>query len=357
MTPPDANRTRPAAAVRLALVGVLAWAGGAACDRRPNPDPVPGDRPVTQPARVGTQVNLQAGPAGSPATRPAGRLAPPTLADLRPVDYPGLHNVVAYAAGVYSGSVPEGADGFESLRRLGVRTVISVDGAEPDLAPAKERGLRYVHLPITYGGIPEARKLEIARAVRDLPKPVFVHCHHGKHRSAGAAGAALVSLGELTPAQAVDRMKVSGTAPDYKGLYACAAGATKVLPAVLDAVSNDFPEVLRPQGTVKTMVETDVAVENLKAAQRAGWRPPADHPDLSPAAEAGRLADLLRHLKDDRHTAAQPPAYLAAMLESSRLAAKLEQGLIAPAAPREELDLRFKAVLKSCKDCHQGYRD
>ena len=30
--------------------------------------------------------------------------------------------------------------------------LVSVDGAEPDLAPAKARGLRYVHLPITYGG-------------------------------------------------------------------------------------------------------------------------------------------------------------------------------------------------------------
>jgi hypothetical protein len=241
---------------------------------------------------------------------------------------------------------------------MGVRTIISVDGAEPDLGPAKARGLRYVHLPITYSGITEARKLEIARAVRDLPKPLFVHCHHGKHRSAGAAGAALVTLGELTPEQAVGRMRVSGTAADYKGLYACAAGARRVLPTVLDAVSDAFPEAVRPAGTVGTMVEADAATENLKAAQKAGWRPPADHPDLSAVAEAGRLADFLRFLKDDEHTKAQPPEYLAMMLESSRLAERLEEGLTAAApAPREELDRRFAAVLKSCKDCHVAHRD
>ena len=59
----------------------------------------------------------------------------------------------------------------------------------------------------------ERRKLEIARALqlaRDRGA-VYVHCHHGKHRSAGAAGAAAVTLGWSTTAQATERLKVSGT--------------------------------------------------------------------------------------------------------------------------------------------------
>lgn len=348
----DAKKRRSVAAVRLALFGLVggAWAGAASCRTAPEPGLAPPARPVTSPARTGSQPH-----AATPVVAPLARPGP---AGLTPIDYPGLHNVVAFATDVYSGSAPHAAEGFESLRRLGVRTVISVDGAEPDLAPAKARGLRYVHLPITYAGMAEGRKLEIARAVRDLPRPVFVHCHHGKHRSAGAAAAALVSLGELTPGQAVGRMKVSGTAPEYTGLYACTAGATRVLPAVLDAASSDFPELRRPAGTVKTMLEADVAAENLKAARRAGWQPPANHPDLAPAAEAGRLADHLRLLTDDKDTTARPPEYLATLLESSRLATRLEDGLAAAdRPPREELDRRFGAVLQSCVACHQAYRD
>ena len=36
---------------------------------------------------------------------------------------------------------------------------------------AKKYGMRYVHLPHGYDGIPEERIAELAKAVRDLPQP------------------------------------------------------------------------------------------------------------------------------------------------------------------------------------------
>jgi len=163
---------------------------------------------------------------------------PPTMADGAPRDLPGLHNVVAYHEGFWSGGVPEGQAGFDSLRSLGVRTVISVDGALPDLALAKAAGLRYVHLPIGYDGFDDARKAELVRAVRDLPKPLYLHCHHGKHRSAGAAATVAVSLGWMTNAEAAARMKVSGTAEGYKGLWACTAKAAPMMAAAIDSIAS-----------------------------------------------------------------------------------------------------------------------
>jgi hypothetical protein len=334
------RRRRRSLALPASLCAVSGlWALAAGCTPAP-----PTPRPTPVPA--------------SPPPPGAGRLAPPSVAATRPSDYPGLHNVVAYAPEVYSGSVPEGPEGFATLRRLGVRTVLSVDGMEPELAPAKAEGLRYVHLPVAYAGFDEERKLEIARAVRDLPKPIYVHCHHGKHRSAGATGAAMVTLGQMTPAEAVARMKVSGTAPEYKGLYACSAEATAVLPAVLDAVSPQFPELTRPQGTVKTMVEIDELSDNLKAVQKAGWTVPANHPDLVPSIEAGKLADHFRYLKDDKETKGKPSEYLAWLLEGSKKAEAVEAGLTAAtAAAPAELDKRWAAVQASCKQCHAKYRD
>ncbi|HEX8916145.1 MAG TPA: hypothetical protein VF796_27600, partial [Humisphaera sp.] len=238
------------------------------------------------------------------------------------------------------------------------RTVITVDGSEPELDRARAAGLRYVHLPVTYAGFSEQRKLEIARAVRDLPKPLYLHCHHGKHRSAGALASAVVTLGGMTPDEAVARMKVSGTAPEYKGLYACAAGSAKVLPAVLDAASKDFPELTRPEGTTKSMVEIDVAMENLKAVQKAGWKAPADHPDLSPAAEAGRVADLQRYLLGHAETKKHPAKYVEMMKASGEAAGTLEailaiQGKATPA----DADKQFKTLQQACKACHAAYRD
>ncbi|MEZ6081685.1 MAG: hypothetical protein R3C56_40245 [Pirellulaceae bacterium] len=58
---------------------------------------------------------------------------------------------------------PEGAAAFNELVQLGVKTIITVDGAQPDVATAKQFGLRYVHLPHGYDGIPENRVAELAK--------------------------------------------------------------------------------------------------------------------------------------------------------------------------------------------------
>ncbi|HEX5033790.1 MAG TPA: hypothetical protein VFW62_04865, partial [bacterium] len=79
-----------------------------------------------------------------------------------------LPNVVRVHSKVISGGLPEGDAGFKELQDLGVKTVISVDGARPDVDLAKKYGLRYVHLPHGYDGIPQSRLEELAKAVRDL---------------------------------------------------------------------------------------------------------------------------------------------------------------------------------------------
>src|SRR5215510_11511668 len=66
----------------------------------------------------------------------------------KPVDMPGLHNVIHVADRLFSGGAPEGDAGFDSLKKLGIKTILSVDGARPEVARAKQHGMRYVHLPI-----------------------------------------------------------------------------------------------------------------------------------------------------------------------------------------------------------------
>lgn len=298
-------------------------------------------------------------PESSKAIRTVAPVDPPRLGDDTPRDYPGLHNVVAYHDGFYSGSVPEGDAGFDTLAGMGVRTIISVDGAAPEVQYAKARGIRYIHLPIGYNGFDETRKLEIARATRDAMArgPVYVHCHHGKHRSAGAAATTAVSLGWLTPEQAVERMKISGTAPNYKGLYACAAAATAVGADVLESVHSDFPQAAPPKGFVKSMVELDEISEHLKLIEKSGWQAPKDHPDLVPAAEAGRMADILRVLSTGDRAASKPAGFTDGLLSNSAAAQKLEDLLAAGEKDAAKLSAQFKAVADSCKSCHAKFRD
>lgn len=310
----------------------------------------------------------QSAPPVSPPTPPA----PPAVVDAAARDLRGLHNVVAFHEGFWSGSVPEGDAGFASLKALGVRTIISVDGAVPDVERAKAAGMRYVHLPIGYDGFDDARKGELVRAVRDLPKPIYMHCHHGKHRSAGAAATVAVSLGWMTNGQAAARMKVSGTAPGYKGLWSCTANAAPMAAAVVDAASGAFPEVTRPDSFVASMVAIDEAFDRLKMAEKAGWQAPKDHPDLAPIADAGKLADLFRLIDDaslNQCDASDAPAMKPWLARNAAAAAELEKALERAGVARAKGDAAsaarehaaatagMAALAADCKACHAKHRD
>ncbi|MFT3684247.1 MAG: cytochrome c [Phycisphaerales bacterium] len=300
------------------------------------------------------------GPLPTPASVKAMQpIAMPTMAETKPIDYPGIHNAVAYHPGFVSGSQPDGEEGIKTLAAMGVKTIITVDGAEPDVETANKYGIRYIHLPIGYNGFDDARKMQLTRATRDAMEngPVYIHCHHGKHRSAGAAAAIATTLGWETPEEGVARMKVSGTAPNYKGLYACAANSTLADAATIDAVPNDFPSRWTPSGYVKGMNEIDEVFEHLKAIEKAGWATPKDHPDLVPASEAGHLADLYRLLHETDYVKRKPAGLGEMMQDANAKAQKLEDMIVAGEKDGAKISAQFKLVSASCKDCHAKYRD
>ena len=311
-------------------------------------------------ASVWASTTMPGAAAVPPTTAPTtpAQTPPPTTATNAPIDAPGLLNVVAYAPAVWSGSAPVGDAGFATLKAWGVQTVISVDGATPDLARANANGIRYVHLPIGYDGFDDARKLQLVRAVRDLPKPIYIHCHHGKHRSAGAAATIAVSLGWLTTEAALARMKTSGTAPNYAGLYACTASASLLSATTIDQASPDFPSVTRPNGLVEAMLAIDDTNDRLTAIERAGWKVPADHTDLIPVAEAAALADHLRLLAASPEIAARPTSFRDLLAKSQSIAQRLEDQLsTVPSGDPARLSADMQALQATCKECHASARN
>lgn len=302
----------------------------------------------------GDRVSTSPGVPGGAAAR--CDLNNPKAGATGPAASHALHNVHHIGSKVISGAVPESEAAFDELRSMGVRTIISVDGASPDVERAAARGIRYVHIPITYAEATREQQLELARAVRDLPGPIYVHCHHGKHRSPAAAAAIAVTLGEVTPEEGVAFMKAAGTAPNYTGLYACVAHAVVASVAALDGAPADFPAVCKPEGITGAMVQIDEAFEHLGQIRAAGWTTPADHPDLVPAAEAGRLADQLRFGGEDVRAQRLGDEFRRRLAESIGAATALEDGLTSHASA-EQLERRWKLVAVSCKECHAAYRD
>lgn len=286
-------------------------------------------------------------------------IAMPSVTETAPKNYPGIHNAVTYHEGFVSGSVPEGEEGFDTLATMGIKTIISVDGAEPEIDKAKAHGIRYIHLPIGYNGFNEQRKLELVRATRDAMKdgPVYIHCHHGKHRSASAAACIAASMGWQTPEAAVERMKVSGTAPNYKGLFAAAKGSSVLGAEIVDAVPASFPEISKPSGFVHSMVEMDEVLDHLKVIEKASWAAPQDHPDLVPVAEAGRLADLFRAANATNYSSRKPEEFVTMMTDAHVKSQTLEDLLAANTIDPAKASAQFKLVAASCKDCHAKFRD
>jgi len=239
---------------------------------------------------------------------------------------PGLHNVFRITGNLYSGSSPEGDEGFRSLQELGVKAVLSVDGARPNVAAARKFGLRYVHIPFGYDGIPRPLVLRLAKAVRDLPGPVYVHCHHGEHRGPAAAAAIHLCLDESsTVQQAIAEMRRAGTDPHYSGLYAVSEKLIRPTKEDLDRVPTDFPEVAKVADVAQLMVEIDARWENLKLIRAAGWKTPFNHPDLDPPHEVLQLAEQYREVSRLERTKKGPEEFRRWLADAEEKVNKLEE--------------------------------
>ncbi len=279
--------------------------------------------------------------------------SPPFLLEKMQVE--GLENVFRVRPDLYSGGQPTEA-GFAELAKLGVKTVISVDGAPPELELAHKYGIRYVHLPIGYDGVPVEQQQKLVKARQVFPGPVYIHCHHGKHRGP----AAVMSLcratdPKLSPEVARDSLKSMGTAARYAGLYASVAAARPPADEDLRKLPAEFPERVAVSAMAEQMGAIDSAWDRLKAAAKKGAARTADRKALLGSVveleelvtEAGRLVD------------GEPPALKQAFATAAGQIRRERESLEkSSAAVSIEEAGRLAALLEqSCNQCHAVHRD
>lgn len=289
------------------------------------------------------------------------KLAAPGARPLQ--DPPGIHNLYALGTNVYSGSTPEGEAGFQALAELGVKTILSVDGARPDTELARKHGLRYVHLPHGYDGIGASLQLLLSKAGQELPGPIYVHCHHGLHRGPTAAAIVCMAKESWNPAQAEAWLHAAGTATNYGGLYKTVREFKKPSAAALASLPADFPEAAKVSGLVDAMVAIDTSWDHLKAVHAAGYSAPPSHPDIHPASEA---VILWEHYREAQRLsdAGQRGADFVERLEKAEAEAKNAERLLRAFASdsssadlRARLDRSFDAISTGCASCHKAHRD
>jgi hypothetical protein len=280
----------------------------------------------------------------------------------RRVRIDGAENTFAIGPRIYSGSSPDGERAFAALAGLGVRTIVSVDGIVPDAEAAGRHGIRYIHLPVGYDGIAATNALRLVKAVATVPGPVYLHCHHGRHRGPAAVALVCEALENWTPAMAREWMHAAGTATNYTGLYRAAAEFRRPTPEDLAGVPDSFPARAPGVGLVAAMVNIDARFDALDAIRGDGFRVPAGWPPGMPSGEALQMLEVFREARRTGLGMDRGPRYRDGLENAERAAEGLNDALKALETERTAersavANAAFQTLRQACAACHRAVRD
>jgi protein tyrosine phosphatase (PTP) superfamily phosphohydrolase (DUF442 family) len=300
---------------------------------------------------AGVQLLAQNSPT---APAPPKELVPATV---HPLKADGIENFYQLTDRLFSGSQPEGDSAFAALKERGIKTIITVDGAKPDVESAKKFGIRYVHLPIGYDGVPTNQAVRMVKAAESLPGPVYVHCHHGLHR--GPAGAAVICMAMegWTWQQAEAWMKLAGTATNYLGLYKSVEQFHPPTKEALAKLPADFPEKSEISPLADVMIQIDGRFDNLKLIKKAGYAKPPSHPDLDPANEALLFHELFKELLRSPEMEKHDQAFRDKLTETEEAVHKLHLTMLITPFDAKKADATMQLITDSCAACHKAYRN
>ncbi len=289
-----------------------------------------------------------------------GRITSQSTSYPRPLQANGITNFFELSTNVYSGSAPEGDSGFRALEDLGVRTLISVDGAPPDAEMAAAHGLRYVHIPVTYDGITRSNSLLLVKAVQTLPGPVFIHCHHGQHRGPTAAAVVCEALERLSPAGAENWLRLAGTATNYPGLYRTVREFTTPTAEELYATPANFSARAHTPDLVSTMVEIDKHFDDLKHLAKNQFKPYANDPGKTSASESLLLLELFREAIRNGQGRERGTEFVAKLGVAETRAETLHEELLrfgGASYSATNSAAALSQMSRMCADCHQKFRN
>lgn len=123
--------------------------------------------------------------------------------------------------GIYRGGIPESEADYVELKKLGVKTVLSLESTSMnidwDRGNARKQGMRFINAPMTPMFLqPEERSVDLAlKALADPSlRPIFIHCYQGKDRTGMAVALWRVFAEKWSPARAYKEWEDFGYDPD-----------------------------------------------------------------------------------------------------------------------------------------------
>ncbi len=288
------------------------------------------------------------------ATSPQTNSVPPSV---HPLKAQGLENFYQLSEKFFSGSAPEGDAGFAALKAQGIKTIITVDGAKPDVETARKYGIQYVHLPIGYDGVPTNQAVRLVKAAEALPGPIYIHCHHGLHR--GPAGAAVICMAVegWTADQADSWLHLAGTATNYAGLYKSVEQFHPPTAAALAAIPANFPAQSDVSPLADEMILIDERFDNVKLIKSATYQVPGSHPDLDPENETLLLHEQFKELLRSPIMEKRSEDFRVKLTAAEEAANTLHLAMIIKPLDPKRADAAVQRITEACAACHKKYRN
>lgn len=128
----------------------------------------------------------------------------------QPKQVEGVGNFHRVSATLYRGEQPT-AQGFVSLKQLGIRTVVNLRLTHSDKEALGDLPLQYVHIPMAAWDVEHQEVVQFLKVVTDSKRhPVFVHCLHGADRTGMMVALYRVVVDGWSKAEAIREMKQGG---------------------------------------------------------------------------------------------------------------------------------------------------
>ncbi|MEO1496349.1 MAG: hypothetical protein AAFV43_04285 [Planctomycetota bacterium] len=241
------------------------------------------------------------------------------------------------AEGVSYGPRPESPADWRALAERGVRTVLGVDGLPPDLELAEQHGLGVFHVPLGYDGVDREDQLALTAAARGAARPLYVFCHHGKHRGPAAAAIVCRAVGLLDATAATELLREAGTSPDYPGLWRDVASFT---PPPDDAPLPSLVTASETSPLALAMTQLDRGLDAYRKATDVEMR------------EAS-LVTIREALRESRRAALTANAAVD-LLSQLDTATAMAKALSDAPSPDRSIEIQLG---QSCVACHATHRD
>ncbi|QGJ69816.1 Hypothetical protein PBC10988_15030 [Planctomycetales bacterium 10988] len=265
-------------------------------------------------------------------------------------DREGVHHLHQIDPQLFSGAEPEGETGIATLAKLGIRTIVCVDSLPPSQAIAEKYGIKVIHIPLTYAEITEDSKSKFKAVLESQKKPIFVHCHHGKHRGPAAAAIFWQIMRKGSHEDALKILETVGTSKEYQGLW---RDVSNFSPDQLKPVSADelVADASEP-GFAHSMAIIDRFFLQLDKDRAADWKRTNPEEKLTSA----QYALLLKEAFREGHRLLKPDVeYRHLVKESEQLCGELEEAL--KAKQLQKATQLFYKIEDGCISCHSDYRD